>query len=158
MKKGKNKQQQASERRLNIWTPYVTRLRSCLCLDEWTITIHEMQTEKDGSTIPGADSAGVVLADMTPMETRHKATMRLYPAFFAESAHTQRHIVTHELMHVRFADMQYAARAFEHAIDELSWRHLYRHFSIELERLIDDVTAQIAPSLPLPPTEESEEA
>lgn len=150
----KQRQRRAAARRLDTFTPYVTALRGHLCLSEWTLTIQEAEAEaeKEGRGIVGADPDGVCLADIRPMETRHLATLRLYPAFFTESPEKQRHVITHELLHIRFADLQFSAQAFEHAIDELSWRHLYRAFQIALERTIDDMAAQIAPSLPLPPS------
>lgn len=142
------------KRRLDTVTPYVATLLRAMNLSHWKIVINEMKRGKDATVERDAETIAVV----TPLETRHVATLDLYPPFFAQrTPQLRRHTIVHELTHLLLADLQFAHLAGEDSIDSRDWVHLHRQFTVGLERAVDDVAAVLAPFLPLPPTAESKE-
>jgi hypothetical protein len=142
------------KRRLDAVTPYVATLLRAMNLAHWKIVINEMGQDKDASVERDAETIAVI----TPLETRHVATLDLYPPFFARpTPQLRRHTLVHELTHLLFADLQFAHLAGEDAVDSRDWIHLHRQFTVGLERAVDDVAVVLAPHMPLPPAAESKE-
>lgn len=142
-----------SDRRLDgpAGSGYAKAIRDWFCLQSWTLHVQDCKPEDRHD--PGLEANGEVVASIEPMETRHVATLRLYPAYWKSDPSGQRHAMTHEMVHVLFAELRSAVNSFEHACDELSWRHLFRAYRMAEERTIDDVAGHLAPFLPLPATE-----
>lgn len=133
-----------------IASRYVETLRNHLYLQHWKFHIEEVGYEDRRD--PGLESSedSEALADIEPMRTRHVATLRLFPGYFRQDAEGKRHVITHELLHIKFADLQFAGRDYVGVTDLISYGHLDRAFMTALERTIDDMAVIVAPSLPLP--------
>lgn len=122
---------------------YVALLQPLLGLQHWKLIVDDESPE-------GKDAA----AHISCMETRHVANLSFSDDYFRSTPEQRRHYTTHELVHCLLAQLDYAAGDFEHACDELSWRHLYTTYRRQTELAVDDLAAVIAPFLPLPPGEE----
>jgi hypothetical protein len=148
------KRRKGGKRRLDEVTPYVATLMRAMHLDHWKIVVNEMKRGKDADV----ERDGETIAVITPLETRHVATLDLYPPFFRQrTPELRRHALVHELAHLLLTDLQFAHLAGQGSVDDRDWQHLHRQFTVGLERAVDDVAAILAPFLPLPPGEASKE-
>lgn len=146
----KKRRKGGKRRPLDEVTPYAALLLRAMNLGHWKIVINEMKRGKDADV----ERDGETIAMIAPLETRHVATLDLYPPFFRQrTPELRRHALVHELAHLLFADLQFAHLAGQDSVDDRDWQHIHRQFTVGLQRAVDDVAAVLAPFLPLPPQE-----
>jgi hypothetical protein len=79
------------------------------------------------------------------------AVLRFNKSYFAGPPEWRRYCMVHELAHCHLNQLAQAEEAYEHATDELSYRHLHTRWRHEEEVAVDSIARVLAPFLPLPP-------
>lgn len=122
---------------------YIGQLQPLLHLAHWQFIVPDEQPKApDG------------LASFERLGSRWCAILRFSDQHFGNDPGIQRQTVVHELFHATLGNLTIAASAGYNTLDPTSRGWAWERFLHEMELAVDGLALLVAPTLPMPPTDQ----